>query len=128
MTAFPETRAAFGRLQGSWVSLIDALRERRKVDRDLARMVRAAKLGVRGRQLLDLSKDMWLEALDGRPDLLARRGWVRLTPDELTWVAARAGVIDHEAISARPRPDELTAEGLLALRAKLARALQAGAQ
>lgn len=48
-----------------------------------------------------------------------------LTADELTWVAARAGVIDHEEISARPRPDELTAEGLLALRVKLAAALGA---
>lgn len=125
MTAFPETRAAFGRLQGSWRSLIDALRERRKVDRNLSHAYRAAKLGVRGRHLLDQSKDMWLEALDGRPDLLTRRGWVRLTTDELTWLAARAGVIDHESISARPRPNELTAEGLLDLRAKLTAALAA---
>lgn len=52
---------------------------------------------------------------------------ILLTPDELTWLAARAGVIDHEAISSRPRPDELTAEGLLTLRVKLAAALRGSA-
>lgn len=98
-SAFPEARAAFARLSKAWRDLLAAIRERR-------------------------AQSLILRALRSDPTVLTRLGWVRLTPDELTWVAARAGVIDHESISARPRPDELTAEGLLALRAKLAVTLE----
>lgn len=98
MTAFPITAAAAGRF---WVSCRD--------------LHRAWQTG-RAQQLV-------IRAIRLDRAVLTRSGAVYLTADELTWVAARAGVIDHEKISARPRPDELTAEGLLGLRAKLTAAL-----
>ena len=98
-SSFPETRAAVSRLSRNLRNLLAAIRQGR-------------------------AQALILRGLGVDPTVLTRLGWIRLTSDELTWLAARAGVIDHEAISSRPRPDELTAEGLLVLREKLTVALE----